>query len=203
MSQKTVHSCIRQGNQCRIPLSFLEALVMSRIRNLFCNSAFSELPLWLSYRGAHRAPYPRSGLCCGAAARIQQRLLLRAQPWCGARLSLGCGAGVLRPSQCPGLQPCAAALSSTTRTRQRGCSRATHCCGTQSSLATGRRDKTGGCIKHQSTCYMENLFSNTFPEPLCIHSHSEQQHLVPSHPTDRPVSCHHCSVPCAITPCAL
>lgn len=120
MSQKRVHSCIRQGNQCRIPLSFLEALVMSRIRNLFCNSAFSELPLWLSYRGAHRAPYPRSGLCCGAAARIQQRLLLRAQPWCGARLSLGCGAGVLRPSQCPGLQPCAAALSSTTRTRQRG-----------------------------------------------------------------------------------
>lgn len=65
----------------------------------------------------------------------------------------------------------------------RCCSRATHGCGTQSSLATGRRDEDRRLYQTpQSTYYMKNLFSNTFPMPLCILSHSEQQHLSPHIP---------------------
>lgn len=93
MSQKTVHSCVRQENQCRIPLSFLGALVTSRIMNLFYISPFSELPLWLRHRDCHHAPTQRAGVCPRAAARIRQRLFPGAQPQCGARLSMGCGAG--------------------------------------------------------------------------------------------------------------
>lgn len=175
MSQNTVHSCVRQGNQCRIPLSFLGALVINRIRNLFCNSAFSKLPLWLSHRGAHCAPTQKAGVCSRAAARIQQGQSLE------ARLSMGCRARAAhtlpvsqavhglwgQASQTLSVSCFAAMCCSFVHHHQdkaavllqegmgRCCSRATHCHGTQSSLAAGRRDKDRRLNQTpQTTCYI-------------------------------------------------
>lgn len=192
MSQKTVHSCVRQENQCRIPLSFLGALVTSRIMNLFYISPFSELPLWLRHRDCHHAPTQRAGVCPRAAARIWQRLFPGAQPQRGARLSMGCGAGGAQTL--PVSQFAATCCSFVHHHQDQAevllqegmgscCSRATHCCRTQSSLATGRRDEGRRLYQTpQSTYYRENLFSNTFPELLCIHSHPGQDTLSPHIP---------------------
>lgn len=152
MSQQTVHSCIRQGNQCRIALSFFGALVVSRIRNLFCNSAFSESPLWLSCRGAPRAPTQSAGLCSRACARIQQRLFWEHSPLWGQAVHglWGQGAQTLPVSRF------AAALSSTSRTRQGGCSKrewgdaapGPPTVGHTPALPLAGGIKTGSCIKH-------------------------------------------------------
>lgn len=73
------------------------------------------------------------------------------------RLSMGYGARLLRPSQCPVLQPCAAALSTTIRTRQRYCSKREWedaapgpptAMGHNPALLLAGGIKTGDCIKH-------------------------------------------------------